>query len=265
MFRVFLAQLVLFFGAMSGGYAGGNKGGFSVLNEESKILKKKQKEEERERQRQKILEEAASAPKIGNWGDLSDEDEELDQLFKPVGDEDLTDSDAEIEDGDSPRHAAVSSDAPTAGSPSEDTESRPTAKAKGKAKDQKPGGDEDLDAVLAEFGVEIKEESKSSKKKKNKKEEKASEDQAIAQEDKSSKGKAEAKNAEAPKQPIVEEEPKQTAEEVEAAREALKKKAAAGKTSSKKGNPQALAAAEAKKAAEKAAKAKKKDKSSYDR
>lgn len=256
-------------------------GGFSVLNEESKILKKKQKEEEREKQRQKILEEAASAPKIGNWGDLSDEDEELDQLFKPVEDEDLTDSEAE--DGESPRHAAVSSDAPTAGSRSEDTkvseeDTMVKGKAKGKAKETKPAaGDEDLDAVLAEFGVEIKDEdsSKASKKKKKNKEEKAAEEQVREPEVKAvanggyAKGKVpEVKKAEAPKEEAPEAEtaaPAQTEEELQAAREALKKKAAAAKSSSKKGNPQALAAAEAKKAAEKAAKAKKKDRSSYDR
>lgn len=248
-------------------------GGFSVLSEESKILKKKQKEEERERQRQKILEEAASAAKLGNWGDLSDEDEELDQLFKPVGDEDLTDSEDECQNAASPRPASVLSDAPTAGSPSEDTGSMPArkGKAKAKGKETKPA-DEDLDAVLAEFGVEIKEESKTSKKKKKNKEEKASEEQVREQEAKASsadaKCKPEAKKADVPKQ----EQPKaeaaeleQTEEDLKTARDALKKKAVAGKSSGNKGNPQALAAAEAKKAAEKAAKAKKKDKSGYGR
>lgn len=237
--------------------AGG--GGFSILNEESKILKKKEKEAEREQKRQEVLAAALQAPKVSNWGDVSDDDEELDHLFKPVEDKDLSDSE---KGDDSDEEAEPQRGSGGYAQPASDGADRgaPVAKAntKAKGKENKDKAEEDLDAVLKEFGVELPDEEKkesSKKSKKKKKEAQEGEDQAAAPVAK----EAARSNAD---EPADEPAPVEDPEAQKAALDALKKKAAKGKTSSKGTSAQALAAAEAKK---KPSAKKKQDKSSYDR
>merc|ERR1719235_489838 len=125
---------------------------FAVLADEDKILRRKEKEAERQQKIQDKLKEVASKPSVGNWADASD-DEEDEKLFKPVSDSESEKS----EDWD-----AAAEDKAAAGADDRKPEAKAPAgkgkkdKKKGKADADKPP-DEDLDGLLAEFGVEVTE------------------------------------------------------------------------------------------------------------
>lgn len=147
--------------------------GFAILNSESKILRRAEKQAERKEKLKEKVKEVNSAPKISNWADASDSDErEMHELQRPVSDSESEASSCDSDIGplhksgaDSPKAAPSSAPVPV--------KEKPVSK-KAEKKNQKPIVEEDMDAVLKEFGLEISEEpapptnSKSKKKKKDK-------------------------------------------------------------------------------------------------
>jgi len=260
---------------------------FAVLQEESKILRRKEKEAERQQKIQEKMSQVASQPSVGNWADASD-DEEDERLFRPVSDsesekseeeEPADDWDAANEDKPAEREKANENKTTEAAAP------KGKSKKKGKADAEKPV-EEDLDDLLAEFGVEVAEVETTSKKKKKKAAE-AVGDAAPADavngkpkpggaelgeaEKRSAKTKIDSEkkaDREAARSPSPEAEELAGAEDAtpvsrEAALEALKKKQAAKGKKGSSTSAVKLAAAEAK--ARSAGKKPKPDKSMYDR
>lgn len=229
-------------------------------------MKKKQKEAEREVKRQQIIEAEKDAPPMKNWGDASSDDEEQDKVFKPVADEDISDSDKSDEDVDTNQKSSVVDTVETNGSTMKDVSlasDQKETKAKGakdKAKGKVINEEEDLDAVLAEFGVAVADVDEKASRTKKKNDKKETEQQEADAPNTAAASTAPAKTKKEKKQ----EEPQEKKQEEpqgndatecmdeEAKKKALEnlKKKAASKGSSKKGSQtsaQACAAAEAKK------------------
>mmetsp|Transcript_70016 Transcript_70016/g.227104 ORF Transcript_70016/g.227104 Transcript_70016/m.227104 type:complete len:214 (+) Transcript_70016:122-763(+) len=130
---------------------------FAVLNDEKKILRRKEKEAERKVKLDEKI-KAQSAEKVGNWADeASDrEDEEMQKLQRPVSDsESESEHEAENERREDPKDDSAAKAPDGIGKAKEPpkVEAKPKKEAK---KEQPPKKkEEDLDDVLAEFGIEL--------------------------------------------------------------------------------------------------------------
>lgn len=237
---------------------------FSILNDEDKIRKQIEKNARRAEKEEVRKAELAEKQKVAmetdevkgrNWADVSDSDEEPD--VPPVQESDAEPSDSESDEGDctSPKSAPSPKREPAEAPAKKAPAPRPLTKKELAA--QKKLELDDMDAVLAEFGVAapvppvaaggyappVTSEAKAKKKKKDKSEEAKEAKEAAP------------KEAPAPA-------PELNDATKAAALEALKKKAAGGKK--KAPDAKSAAAAEAKKRVANAPK-QKKDKQMYDR
>eukprot|EP00927_Polykrikos_kofoidii_P008121 TRINITY_DN13363_c0_g1_i1.p1 TRINITY_DN13363_c0_g1~~TRINITY_DN13363_c0_g1_i1.p1 ORF type:complete len:265 (-),score=80.81 TRINITY_DN13363_c0_g1_i1:597-1391(-) len=261
---------------------------FKLLGEENKILRRKEKEAERQKKIQEHIQQVSQGPGVSSWADASDEEDEDAKIFKPVSDSEssASESDSEVKgdqrgnvdkDKDSSGPAANASD--IASKAAADAKALPKQK-KDKKKDSKqakvPAEEEDLDEVLAEFGINIgapaeKTEELAASRRRRKKEKESGDGDASTKADskptdtgtKNALVSEEAITGEVAQEGAVNEEPEVVdAEARKSALEALKKKQGAKKNSSSSSAAKCALAEAKKKASEKKVK---RDKSMYDR
>eukprot|EP00927_Polykrikos_kofoidii_P054544 TRINITY_DN48954_c0_g1_i1.p2 TRINITY_DN48954_c0_g1~~TRINITY_DN48954_c0_g1_i1.p2 ORF type:complete len:260 (-),score=76.63 TRINITY_DN48954_c0_g1_i1:496-1275(-) len=255
---------------------------FKLLGEEQKIIRRKEKEAERQKKIQDHIQQVANAAGVSSWADASDEEEEDAKIFRPVSDSESVSSgsedDFETKQGNIDKDHGCDKGDKSVDTPKKDVDAKVVTKPKkGKKKDAKqpkdPAAEEDLDEVLAEFGIDLgvqqqekTVESNSSRRRKKKERESPEvnsdviagakevaengkledEQKALEQKDRGCEGEEE--------QAIGEEQRK-------AALEALKKKQGTKKTSTSSSAAKCALAEAKKKASEKKTK---RDKSMYD-